>query len=166
MLGGGLGMRRSETAPAELPLQAIAAKGSAAAVHALDLGAPTRTGAGAGLGAAAECKTGLAGEHLADGNGLPWAHAVDRHGPGCAGSSTVGPPNDSRATGVGAKGRDSDGTEQGARGPGRSKALTGGEAGARLHGKAPVVAYRSGLRGEGGGTLSGPGPPGSEPVSC
>lgn len=163
MLGGSLGMRRSETAPAELPLEAIT-KGPAAAVHALDLAAPARTGAGAGHAAGGECKAGHVGKPLAAGNGLAWAHALIRHGDGGAGSSAAGRSDDGRAAGVSADGRDSDDTAQGARAAGFGRALTGSGAGGRLRGKAPVVADRSRLGGEGGGngTLSAPGPQGSE----
>ena len=158
MLGGGLGMRRAETAPAELPLEAVA-KDPAAAVHALDLAAPTRTGAGAG-----ECKAGHAGKPLAAVNGLARARALDGQGAGGAGSSAVGGPNGGRAAGIGAADRNSDDTVEGATVPGLGKALAGSDAGGRLHGKAPAVADRRRPGREGGGnrTLSGPGPPGSE----
>ena len=161
VLGGGLGMRRAETAPAELPLEALA-KGASPAVHALDLAAPTRTGAGAGHAAAGERKAGHAGGSFAAGNGLAVAPAEDRHGAGGAGSSTSGRTGEGRAAGVSADGRGIDDTAQGARAAGFGRAVAGSEAGGGLRGKAPVVADRSRLGGEGGGngTPSGPGPPG------
>lgn len=163
VLGGGLGMRRAETAPAELPLEALA-KGASAAVHTLDLAAPTRTGACAGHAVAGERKPGHAGGPFAAGNELASARAEDRHGAGGAGSSTSGRASDGRAAGNNAHGRDDDDTAQGARAAGFGRALAGSEAGGRLRGKAPVVADRSRLGGEGGGkgTPSGPGPPGYE----
>ena len=163
VLGGGLGMRRAETAPAELPLETIA-KGASAAVHVLDLAAPMRMGAGAGHAAAGERKPGAAGGPFAAGNGLALAPAKDRHGAGGAGSSLSGRPNDGGAAGVSADGRIGDDTAQGARATGSGRALAGAEAGGRLRGKALVVADRSRPGGEGGGngTLIGPGPPGCE----
>ena len=166
MLGGGLGMRRAETAPAELPLEALG-KGASAAVHALDLAAPARAGAGAGHAAVSERMSGHAGGLHVAGNGPDLAPAEDRQGAGGAGSSMVGRPDDGRAAGVSADGRNSDDTAQGGRASGFGRALAGSEAGARLHGKAPVVADRSRLGGGGGGngTLSGPGPPSYERAS-
>ena len=160
VLGGGLGMRRAETAPAELPLEALT-KGASSAVHALDLAAPTRMGAGAGS-TAGERKPGHAGGAFAAANGLASARAEDKHGAGGAGSSTSGRSDNGRLAGVDANGGNTDDTAQGARAAGFGRAPAGSEAGGRMRGKAPVVADRSRLGGEGGGngTPSGPGPPG------
>ena len=166
MLGGGLGMRRAETAPAELPLEALA-KGPAAGVHALDLAAPTRRGARGGRAAAGECKPGRVREPLAAGKGLAWGHAGHVRGEGGAGGSTIGGQSECAAAGVSVGGRDSGDTPQDARAAGFDRALAGSGAEGRLRGNASVVVDRSRLGGEGGnsGTLSGPGPPGSERAS-
>ena len=166
VLGGGLGMRRAETAPAELPLEALG-KGASAVVHALDLAAPTREGAGAGIAVAGARTPGHAGESIFAGNGLALAPPENRQGAGGAGSSTSGRAGDGGAAGVDADVRDGDDTEQGARAAGFGRALAGSGAGGSLLGKAPVAADRSRLVGEGGGngTPSGPGPPSYERAS-